>query len=161
MSAVDISNISCSIGSSQVLVQASLRINHGSIYCLLGPSVRNFETNFINNYATDSIFYRFYFKMSSASRHSFIKMSRLGHFIQSWGPHYLSKNDSADPDSYETIILFTYQGCGKTTICLSILKLNRLSEGKIILFKDQKDISIPGKDVGTCLSIFLLIFFVH
>ena len=40
MSAVDINNISCSIGSSQVLVQASLKINHGSIYCLLGPSVR-------------------------------------------------------------------------------------------------------------------------
>ena len=46
MSAVEINNISCSIGSSQVLVKASLKINHGSIYCLLGPSVRIFP-NFI------------------------------------------------------------------------------------------------------------------
>ena len=46
MSAVEINNISCSIGSSQILVKASLKINHGLIYCLLGPSVRIFP-NFI------------------------------------------------------------------------------------------------------------------
>ena len=150
MSAVEINNISCSIGSSQVLVKASLKINHGSIYCLLGPSVRIFP-NFIWKSSRSHICYfsnpfekiTFYFDslilMCYNDKTTFliISVKKINTYLS-----YRKVND------YESIIQFNFQGCGKTTICLSILKLNRISEGKITLFKDQNDIFIPGKDVG-------------
>ena len=46
MSAVVIDKVSISYGSNLVLNKASLTLDNGSVYCLVGPSVRFFSLFF-------------------------------------------------------------------------------------------------------------------
>ena len=47
MSAVVIDKVSISYGSNLVLNKASLTLDNGSVYCLVGPSVRFFFSVFL------------------------------------------------------------------------------------------------------------------